>query len=463
MNRGTRNNLTRGRRGTVLIVAIGVLAILAALVLTLARSMRVEAVTSANYAATVQAEAVEQAAEQYATALLVNQADQVLTLDYTNFQSVPVGNAGYFWIIRPNYDDPSMQSYGFIDENAKLNINSASEEMLEMLPGMTTDLADAIIDWRDEDEETSGAGAGAESQYYMSLPNPYQAKNAPFESVEELLLVRGFTRDFLYGQSMAINNRFIPYDQTGTFTGGMSFGGGSSDLDPSVYRGVFDYLTVYSVSNDPSAAGGGGGGTNNGGSQNGGGNSGGGTRSQVAGGGSGGNSGGGNGGSGGTGGSGGSSGGTGGTGGGGTATISGRINVNTAPREVLRCLPGLTESDVDAILSQRTSNLSSDPSDTRWLASTLGPKVADVTNYITGQSFQYSADIVAVSANGRSFKRTRVIFDIRSATPKIIYRRDLTEFGWPLDPQILDSLRNGGGIPGGGTTANTPGSSRRTM
>jgi type II secretory pathway component PulK len=447
------------RRGTVLIVAMGVLAILTALVLTLARSMRVEAVTSANYTASVQSDAIELAGEQYAAELLVNQADQVLTMDYTNFTAIPVGNAGYFWIIRPNYDDPSLPSYGFIDENAKLNINTATEDMLLMLPGMTQDLADAIIDWRDDDEDPSASGAGAESQYYMTLPNPYQAKNAPFESVEELLLVRGFTRELLYGQSMADNNHFLPYDQTGSFTGNTVIGGGTSDLDPSLYRGLFDFLTVYSVANnpaDPAAPGGNNGGNGSGSGSNG---SQGGSRSQVAGGGSGSGNGGGS--------SGGKGGGTGSGSGGGsgsTATASGRINVNTAPREVLLCLPGLSESDVDAIISQRSSSLSSDPTDTTWLASTLGPKVNDVMNYVsTGSSYQYSADIVAVSANGRSFKRTRVIFDTRSGTPKIIYRRDLTPFGWPLDPQILDSLRHGAGIPGGSAASGNTGSSRRTM
>ena len=33
----------------------------------------------------------------------------------------------------------------------------------------------------------------------MSLPNPYKAKNGPFDTVEELLLVKGVTPTMLYG------------------------------------------------------------------------------------------------------------------------------------------------------------------------------------------------------------------------------------------------------------------------
>ncbi len=33
----------------------------------------------------------------------------------------------------------------------------------------------------------------------MSLPNPYKAKNANFDTLEELLLVKGMTSEILYG------------------------------------------------------------------------------------------------------------------------------------------------------------------------------------------------------------------------------------------------------------------------
>jgi hypothetical protein len=139
-------------------------------------------------------------------------------------------------------------------------------------------------------------------------------------------------------------------------------------------------------------------------------------------------------------------------------TVRGQININQAPREVLLTLPGLTSGDVDTIVQQRQSAIASDPTDKTWAQSVLGGKV-DAGLY-TGTAYQYSADIVAVSANGRAFKRVRVIIDTRNGTQKIIYRRDLTEFGWPLDPEILSSLRSGRGVPGG---AGQPDPTRRMM
>jgi general secretion pathway protein K len=58
-------------------------------------------------------------------------------------------------------------------------------------------MVDSILDWRDPDD--FHRLQGAESDYYQSLPNPYQAKNGNFETVEELILVKGVTAEILYG------------------------------------------------------------------------------------------------------------------------------------------------------------------------------------------------------------------------------------------------------------------------
>jgi len=81
------------------------------------------------------------------------------------------------------------------DEAGKLNINYATEEMLSKLLD-DPELAAAIIDWRDRDD-TPGAG-GAESSYYLGLDDPYQARNNFFRTVDEIMLVRGMTRERFY-------------------------------------------------------------------------------------------------------------------------------------------------------------------------------------------------------------------------------------------------------------------------
>jgi len=64
-------------------------------------------------------------------------------------------------------------------------------------PEEVENIADAIKDWIDSDDETTEFGA--EDTYYRALERPYPCKNAPFEFLEELLLVRGITEELFYG------------------------------------------------------------------------------------------------------------------------------------------------------------------------------------------------------------------------------------------------------------------------
>jgi general secretion pathway protein K len=66
------------------------------------------------------------------------------------------------------------------------------------------DIMSDVIDWWDEDEQRTvfdpGASkvssSGREDDIYARFPEPYRVKNAPYDSLEELRLVRGFTDDF---------------------------------------------------------------------------------------------------------------------------------------------------------------------------------------------------------------------------------------------------------------------------
>jgi type II secretory pathway component PulK len=399
--------------------------------------MRVEALAAANLAASVQADAIERGAEQYVLAVLTQEGQDILTLGEDQFSGLPVGN-GYFWILRPEYEDPSLPLFGLVDESAKLNINSATFDRLMKLPAMTDDVASAIVDWRDDDNTPQNGGA--ENDYYLSLqPEPYYCKNAPFETVEELLMVRGMTRPLLYGTGNAT--------PLGTATS--SHATGAMSTDPQLARGIYDLLTIYSVEGNGAGTGGQRVNINDRGQ-----------RTQlrdllrknltqsradqimaqlgrdrvrdvfdfyfrfkltrdeftkiennvttVS-----------------------------------ARTIRGRININTAPREVLLCLSGLETADVDKLLGQRTSSTTTNS--LAWVPEALGSKAVGLESQITATSSQYSADILAASANGRSYKRVRIVIDTRSGTPQIIYRRDLTDRGWPMDKQVLASLRSGQG------------------
>jgi hypothetical protein len=123
--------------------------------------------------------------------------------------------------------------------------------------------------------------------------------------------------------------------------------------------------------------------------------------------------------------------------------VMGLVNVATASREVLLCLPELDESDVDALIERRLES-ATDTSTIAWVADVLPPeKGAPVGAHITSRSFQYSADIVSVSGDGRAFKRYRAVIDAGGDSPRLVYWRDLSYLGWPLDLEIIDTLRAG--------------------
>jgi hypothetical protein len=52
--------------------------------------------------------------------------------------------------------------------------------------------------------------------------------------------------------------------------------------------------------------------------------------------------------------------------------------------------------------------------------------------FLTGQSYQFTADIAAIGKFGRGYRRTKFVFDTTEGTPKIVYRQNLSGLGWAL-------------------------------
>jgi DNA uptake protein ComE-like DNA-binding protein len=160
-------------------------------------------------------------------------------------------DTGLFSVIAPDWEDTMGTAirYGLENESAKLNVNSllladqyaenGGRQLLMGLPGMTEDIADAIMDWLDADDEPREFGA--EIEYYSGLSPAYATKNGPLETIEELLLVRGVTPELLFGADRN-RNGIIDADETIP----EAFAGLSAD-DPVAYRGWSAYLTLYSM------------------------------------------------------------------------------------------------------------------------------------------------------------------------------------------------------------------------
>jgi len=431
----------------VLIVTIWVVLVLAGLALVFARSMRVAAAVSANHLASLQAECIADGALQYIVAKIVDakeNEDSDIT-DSKAYEAQEVGK-GYFWVLQSNLESDREFAFGLTDEAGKINLNSASLEMLQKLPGMTAELAASIIDWRDEDTDVTTGGA--ESEYYLLRSGGYQCKNLPLETVEEILLIKGASEELLYGEDTNLNGYLDDHENDGDESEPADNHNGRLDA------GFYDYVTVYSTEKNVDADGNArinitdasastelqslleekfkqeraleimqrSGISSNASFEN--------IldfyyRSQM------------------------------------TAeefaqiadrlttssetTLPGLVNVNTAPKEVLLCLPGLEESDAEALVSYRQGSGNSDSLDAiAWVTGVLTQeKAVGIGSYITVRSYQYSADVVCLSGNGRAYKRHRAVLDTQGSAPRMVYWRSLTHFGWPLQPEIVAALRKG--------------------
>lgn len=96
-----------------------------------------------------------------------------------------------------------------MDESGKIDINNLNDvsgiilKNLLINSGVSDEdasiIVDSILDWKDADDLRRLNGA--ENDYYMSLSKPYKAKDAKFDTLEELLLVKGMRQDILFGNN----------------------------------------------------------------------------------------------------------------------------------------------------------------------------------------------------------------------------------------------------------------------
>lgn len=194
------------RSGVALVLVIWVLTLLMVISGEFSRAMRTETNISRNFRDGMQA--------YYAAVGGLNLAIyQLLTLTQPGVPSTPAleasqEKASIRW--RINASMPTVPvgsgtaSLRIDNESGKVNINLAGEGLLRLLvDGFNLDdmekntIVDAILDWRDADD--LHRLNGAENDFYRSLPAPHACKNGDFDTVDELLMVKGVTPDLFNG------------------------------------------------------------------------------------------------------------------------------------------------------------------------------------------------------------------------------------------------------------------------
>jgi len=165
---------------------------------------------------------------------------------------------GRFSLVAPLMEEGELGGvrFGLENESSRLNINAlllaelqqenGGRDLLMGLPGMTPDIADAILDWLDDDDDVREFGA--ELDFYSGLDPPYAPRNGPLETVEELLLVRGVTPDLLFGRDVNRNGMVDAHEQSAPLPV-------DSDIDGAMDRGWSAYLALYSQEKNESPTG----------------------------------------------------------------------------------------------------------------------------------------------------------------------------------------------------------------
>ncbi|MFW5863871.1 MAG: helix-hairpin-helix domain-containing protein [bacterium] len=445
-----RKNLRASALIIVMIMTLGLVAV----ILIFVHSVRLEYRAAGNSQAALEADQAIQGMERYVSWILTDivTPGEMPDGEEYDFTAMQAGDAT-IWLIGRD-DDESAESpvFGLVDEASKLNLNTASLEMLQALPNMDADVAAAIVDWRDTDSELTEGGA--EAQDYLLLDPAYNCKDGPFETVEELRLVMGVDIERLYGEDTNRNGILDPNEDDGDLSKP------ADNQDGKLDCGLLEYVTIYT--REPN--------TNTDGEK----------RVNI------------------------------------TdedsrqqlrerleekldssrvgeilsragnteemksvlefylrgdmkleecaqldaelsvsddAFLPGLVNINTASRDVLAALPGIGEANADNVVAWRENRTDSELATVRWLAEVIDRDAAiEAGPWITTRSYQFMADIAACGSNGKGFRRSQFIFDCaemqaddseddsESARPLVVFRGEVSRLGWPLGLEIRNDL-----------------------
>jgi general secretion pathway protein K len=205
-------------KGMALLITIMVVTLLIVVTVQFGRNMRRERVSSANLKDNGLLEAMADSGVNVAMEILARDGK---TNGFDSFYDA--------WNLVSGRDISSLFEQGtlqlrILDLSGRLQVNSlvsagkgeqgadaaTAQKMRETLKRLllsgnfgdieeqqAAEIVDSLTDWIDRDDRESTFGA--EAAYYRSLEHPYGCKNKPVEFIEELLLVKGISREILYG------------------------------------------------------------------------------------------------------------------------------------------------------------------------------------------------------------------------------------------------------------------------
>jgi len=231
MNRPTHSsNLLRSpaaprsrRRGSTLLLVLWVVTISSLIIIPLQLSAQRQAVSGREALGRVRAKWAARAGIESYIAYLEWQIDTEQEVEPTTFEEEmkdlahgTIRDAGnvlvaeyhiQHWINDELVDGPA-------DAHSKANLNRLDEETLTKLEDITPEIVAAILDWIDPDDDVREGGA--EAGYYNHPLKPYVPRNGPFKNLQELELVYGVTPLLVRGEDWNLNGLLDPNEDDGS-------------------------------------------------------------------------------------------------------------------------------------------------------------------------------------------------------------------------------------------------------
>ena len=349
----------------------------------------------------------------------------------------------YFSVFRQGNLETGEVIFGVTDEASKLPLNLTNITQLVSVPGITLPTAESLADFTDKDSITRDNGA--EQDVYDLLPTPYNIPNQMVSFMDELLLANGISAYHLYGEDLNRNHKLDinendgdllqpPDDQDGSLAGGIHryFTLNSRDWNVNLLNkprininspeidlntlGLTEQTVLFLEAkrklNQPFSS----------------------ITDLVD----------------------------------AKVTITesanikqdyesgvtvedlfnlmdtftadtrefrpGRVNINSAPANILVQIPGIDENLATTIITTRNSIPLEKQSSLAWLLETDIMNIEqfkEVEPFLTARSFQFHIQVIGYGLPSGRFRTIEAVVDLIGTAPKIIYLRDLTKLGIP--------------------------------
>ena len=190
--------LRKSEKGIALILTLLITAILVTLIVEVNYSTQVDLMIAGNFRNDLQAYYLAKSGINVAISYLKYDAETTdtdnLDEDWAKpYPPIPVGS-GFVEVVTKD-ENARINVHDVIKEDGTVDqqISEALTRLFEMLE-VDVRILDAVIDWIDPNDEGE-----AESSYYESLDPPYVCKNAPLDTLSELLMIKDVT-DEVYGK-----------------------------------------------------------------------------------------------------------------------------------------------------------------------------------------------------------------------------------------------------------------------